>query len=272
MVREYNPQIVELAEKLKQASQTGEEIGPLVDKKKDLTIDEAYSIQLYNIDQKLKEGKEIVGKKIGLTSKAMQKSLGVDEPDYGHLLDDMVIPAENPVVYKDQVLQPRAEGELAFILEKDLVGPNVTVEEVLDATESIVAAIEIVDSRVKDWKITLRDTVADNASSAMYVLGNQFLKPEEAERIKVQMKLFKNGELINEGTGADILGDPAYCVAWLANKLHDYGIELKAGEVILAGAISAAIDAAPGDEFTCEFTEGFGEVSVRFAKENQPRD
>lgn len=272
MVREYNPQIVELAEKLKQASQIGEEIGPLVDKKKDLTIDEAYSIQLYNIDQKLKEGKEIVGKKIGLTSKAMQKSLGVDEPDYGHLLDDMVIPTENPVVYKDQVLQPRAEGELAFILEKDLVGPNVTVEEVLDATESIVAAIEIVDSRVKDWKITLRDTVADNASSAMYVLGNQFLKPEEAERIKVQMKLFKNGELINEGTGADILGDPAYCVAWLANKLHDYGIELKAGEVILAGAISAAIDAEPGDEFTCEFTEGFGEVSVRFAKENQPRD
>lgn len=270
MVREYDPQIVKLADKLRQASKIGEEIGPLVNEKKDLTIEEAYSVQLYNIDQKLEEGKEIVGKKIGLTSKAMQESLGVDEPDYGHLLDDMVISPDNPVVYKDQVMQPRAEGELAFILKKDLVGPNVTVEDVLDATESIVASIEIVDSRVEDWKIELRDTIADNASSAMYVLGDKFLKPEEAERIGVEMKLFKNGELINVGSGADVLGDPAYCVAWLANKLHDYEIELKAGEVILAGALSAAVDAQPGDEFTCTFTEGFGEVSVRFDDENQP--
>lgn len=270
MEREYDPQIVELAEKLNQASKIGEEIGPLVDEKKDLTIEEAYFVQLYNIEQKLKEGREIVGKKIGLTSKAMQESLGVDEPDYGHLLDDMVIPSDKPVVYKDQVMQPRAEGELAFILKKDLAGPNVTVEDVLDATESIVASIEIVDSRVEDWNIELRDTIADNASSAMYVLGDKFLKPEEAERINVEMKLFKNGEFINEGTGAAVLGDPAYCVAWLANKLHDYGIQLKAGEVILAGALSAAVDAKPGDEFTCTFTEGFGDVSVRFDEENQP--
>lgn len=270
MVREYDPQIVALADKLREASKNGEEIGPLVNEKNDLTIEEAYAVQLYNIDQKLEEGKEIVGKKIGLTSKAMQESLGVDEPDYGHLLDDMVISPENPVVYKDQVMQPRAEGELAFILKEDLVGPDVTVEDVLAATESIVASIEVVDSRVEDWNIELRDTIADNASSAMYVLGDKFLKPEEAERIGVEMKLYKNGELINEGSGADVLGDPAYCVAWLANKLHDYGIELKAGEVILAGALSAAVDAKPGDEFTCTFTEGFGEVSVRFDEGKQP--
>lgn len=270
MAKAYDSKIVELAEKLRQASLNGEEIGPLVDEKKDLTIEEAYAIQLYNIDQKLNDGQTIVGKKIGLTSKAMQDSLGVDEPDYGHLLDDMVIPSDNPVVYSDQVMQPRAEGELAFVLKKDLVGPNVTVEEVLDATESIVASIEIVDSRVKDWKISLRDTVADNASSAMYVLGENFLKPDEVDRIGVKMQLFKNDELINEGTGAAVLGDPAYCVAWLANKLHDYDITLKAGEVILAGALSAAIDAEPGDEFTCKFTEGFGDVSVRFDEATKP--
>lgn len=167
MVREYDPQIVDLADQLRKASKSGEGIGPLVNKKKDLTIEKAYSVQLYNIDQKLNEGKEIVGKKIGLTSKAMQESLGVDEPDYGHLLNDIVIPPENSVVYKDQVMQPRAEGELAVILKKDLVGPNVTVEDVLDATESIVASIEVVDSRVENWNIELRDTIADNASQAI---------------------------------------------------------------------------------------------------------
>lgn len=270
MVREFEPHIVELADKLHEASITGEEIGPLVAERPDLTIDEAYYVQLYNIDRELDAGRKIVGKKIGLTSKAMQESLGVDEPDYGHLLDNMVIPTEDPVIYKDEILQPRAEGELAFILKKDLVGPDVTVEDVLDATEYIVASIEIVDSRVKDWKIELRDTVADNASSAMYVLGENFLKPDEVDRINVEMQLYKNGELINEGTGAAVLGDPAYCVAWLANKLHQYDIQLKAGEVILAGALSTAINAVPGDEFTCKFTEGFGDVTVRFSEENKP--
>lgn len=272
MVKEYDPQIVELAEKLTKASESRKGTNALIEDKPDMTIEEAYAVQLYNIDQKLAEGRKVIGKKIGLTSKAMQESLGVDEPDYGHLLDDMVISPDNPVVYSDQVMQPRAEGELAFILKKDLVGPNVTVEDVLDATESIVASIEIVDSRVQDWKISLRDTVADNASSAMYVLGDKFLKPEVADRIKVKMQLYKNGELINEGSGKDVLGDPAYCVAWLANKLHDYGIELKAGEVILAGALSKAIEAVPGDEFKCVFTEGFGEVSVRFDEGTKPRE
>lgn len=270
MTREFEPEIVELANKLNEASKTGAAIGPLVKEKPDLTIDEAYYIQLYNIERQLAAGEKIVGKKIGLTSKAMQDSLGVDEPDYGHLLDSMIIPTDNPVVYKDQVMQPRAEGELAFVLKKDLVGPNVTVEDVLDATESIVASIEVVASRVKDWKIELRDTVADNASSAMYVLGENFLTPDQVDRIGVEMQLYKNGELINEGTGAAVLGDPAYCVAWLANKLHQYDIQLKAGEVILAGALSAAITAEPGDEFTCKFTEGLGEVTVKFSEENTP--
>lgn len=266
MANNYEPHIVELAGKLNEAKLQGEQIDPVVQAQPDLSIDEAYYIQLYNIDQQLKDGREIVGKKIGLTSKAMQESLGVDEPDYGILLDDMVITKDNPVLTTDQVIQPRVEGELAFILKEDLEGPNVTVEDVLNATESIVASIEIVDSRVKDWKIEIRDTVADNGSSAFYILGDNFLDPKEVDRINVEMQLYQNGELINEGTGAAVLGDPAYCVAWLANKLYDYDIKLKAGEVVLAGALSAAISAKPGDEFTVKFTEGFGDVSIKFAE------
>lgn len=264
MVKVNDSPAVQLAEKLQQANKTKVQIEAPSKVYPELTIKEAYSIQLYNIAERVQKDNGIVGKKIGLTSKAMQDSLGVDEPDYGILLEDMVIPSDNPVIKSDQVIQPRVEGELAFILKKDLEGPNVTVEDVLDATESILASIEIVDSRVKNWNITIRDTIADNASSAFYVLGKNKLDPKEAERINVEMSLYKNGELINEGTGADVLGDPAYCVAWLANKLHEYDIKLEAGEVVLAGALSAAIAAEPGDKFTCRFTEGFGEVSVKF--------
>ncbi|MER2063598.1 MAG: 2-keto-4-pentenoate hydratase [Alkalibacterium sp.] len=266
MTDQKDPRIKQLAEKLRQAGNSGKEIDAPSKEYPDLTIQEAYAIQLHNIAERENNGSRIVGKKIGLTSKAMQESLGVDEPDYGILLEDMQIASTDPVISTDQVIQPRVEGELAFILKKDLEGPNVTVSDVLDATESVAASIEIVDSRVKDWKIGIRDTVADNASSAFYVLGDERLDPKDAKRIEVEMALYKNGELINEGTGADVLGDPAYCVAWLANKLHEYDIKLKAGEVILAGALSAAISAEPGDQFTCKFTEGFGSVSVNFEK------
>lgn len=263
----YTEKVIRLADHLKTAVDQHQGVGPITQLESDLSLEEAYYIQLYNIDRQLKEGQEIVGKKIGLTSKAMQESLGVNEPDYGHLLTNMVVDKANPVVYSNQVLQPRVEGELAFILKEDLVGPNVTVDDVLKATESIVAAIEIVDSRVQDWKITLNDTVADNGSSALYILGDYPLKPEDVDRIGVEMELYQNGELINQGTGAAVLGDPAYCVAWLANRLSDFGIKLKAGEVILAGALSAAIPAEVGDEFTVKFTEGLGNVSIKFEEE-----
>lgn len=264
MSKVYEPYVIKLAHHLNEAVNQHRGVSPVVSEYPALTVKEAYDIQLYNINAQLAEGKEIVGKKIGLTSKAMQESLGVDEPDYGHLLNDMVISQESPVIYSDQILQPRVEGELAFILKEDLVGPNVTVEEVLKATESIVAAIEIVDSRVQDWQITLRDTVADNGSSAYYILGDTHFAPEELDRIGVKMELWKNGEFVNEGDGAAVLGDPAYCVAWLANKLHQFDITLKKGEVILAGALSAAIPAQIGDEFEVKFTEGLGQVKIKF--------
>lgn len=263
----YTDKVIKLADHLQSATDQHQGVGPITRIESDLSLEEAYYIQLYNIDRQLNEGQSIIGKKIGLTSKAMQESLGVNEPDYGHLLSNMVIDKSKPVVYSNQVLQPRVEGELAFILKEDLVGPNVTVDDVLKATESIVAAIEIVDSRVQDWKITLNDTVADNGSSALYILGDHPLKPSEVDRIGVEMELYQNGELINQGTGAAVLGDPAYCVAWLANRLSDFGIKLKAGEVILAGALSAAIPAEVGDEFTVKFTEGLGNVSIKFEEE-----
>lgn len=262
----YTDKVKRLANHLKLASEKHQGVEPVTQLEPDLTTEEAYYIQLYNIDRQLESGQTIVGKKIGLTSKAMQESLGVDEPDYGHLLSDMVIQKDQAVIYADQVLQPRVEGELAFILKKDLKGPNVTVEEVLQATESITAAIEIVDSRIQDWKITLQDTVADNGSSAFYILGDQAFKPDDLDRIGVKMQLYKNDQLINEGDGSAVLGDSAYCVAWLANKLSDFDIQLKAGEVILAGALSAAISAEISDTFTCKFSEGLGEVTIRFAQ------
>lgn len=256
--------IKKLSEHLLEAYETGKGVAPLTELEPELNITDAYGIQLDFVDKKLADGRTIVGKKVGLTSKAMQESLGVDEPDYGHLFDDMVI-EENPgKLTKDQVIQPRVEGELAFILKEDLQGPNVTIEDVLQATDYITAAIEIVDSRVADWKIKLEDTVADNGSSAYYLLGDTQFKPEELDRIGVEMQLYQNDELINEGNGAAVLGDPAYCVAWLANKLSEFGITLKSGEVILAGALSAAITANPGDVFTCKFSEGLGDVTIEF--------
>ncbi len=264
MAREYSTQVKEMAEQLNKAQETAVAVKPLIKQYPEMTVEDAYMVQLYNVDRMLDQEKEIVGKKIGLTSLPMQELAGVDEPDYGHLMNDMEITLDQPVLKMEQMLIPRVEGELAFKLKKDLIGPDVTVEEVLEATEYIAPAIEIVDSRIENWKIKLKDTVADNGSSAYFILGENKLKPEAIDRIGVKMALYQNGELINEGTGADVLGDPAYCVAWLANKLHGFGIPLKKGEVILSGALTRAIDAKAGDTFTCKFTEGLGEVTLHF--------
>ncbi len=256
--------IVDYAALLLEAEETKQGIAPLRESDPKLTVEEAYNIQLENMNKKLKAGRKVIGKKIGLTSKAMQNLLGVDEPDYGHLLDNMVVENNDSISIRT-LLQPKVEAEIAFILKEDLSGGKVTVLDVLRATDYIVPAIEIVDSRVKDWNIQLVDTVADNASSGLYVLGGQPKKLEEVDLKMLGMVLEKNGEIMNTGIGAAALGDPAYCVAWLANKLHEFDIPLKAGEVILSGALSAAIDATEGDLFTARFAH-LGQVSVRFTK------
>jgi 2-keto-4-pentenoate hydratase len=256
--------ISQFAQKLAEAEASKKGIDPLTSIEPSLSIKDAYQIQIENINRKVKQGQKIVGKKIGLTSLAMQNLLGVGEPDYGHLLDGMVI-ENGEIILMDQVLQPKVEGEIAFILEKELKGPNVTALDVLQATKYVVPALEIVDSRVQDWKIKLSDTIADNASSGLFVLGGKPTKIEDVDLAQIGMVLSKNGENINTGVGAAALGNPANCVAWLANKLSEFDITLGAGEVILSGALSAAVNAEAGDVFTAKFAH-IGQVSVRFGK------
>ncbi|MEH7274011.1 2-keto-4-pentenoate hydratase [Neobacillus vireti] len=254
--------VQQYAEQLVEAENTRIGTAPLTAIDPDLTVKDAYYIQLENISKKVTKGQKIVGKKIGLTSKAMQNLLGVGEPDYGHLLDSMVV-ENNGRISIEQVLQPKVEAEIAFILKKELRGPNVTTLDVLQATEYVVPALEIVDSRVKDWKIKLVDTVADNASSGYYVLGGKPTKIEDINLELIGMVFTKNGDIVNTGVGAAALGNPASCVAWLANKLSEFDIPLRAGEVILSGALSAAEVATAGDTFTARFAH-IGQVSVNF--------
>ena len=254
--------IQEAWQHLKQAEEEKKSVSPLTDLHPGLTVEDAYRVQLKAINEKVEGGRTITGKKIGLTSFAMQKLLGVDQPDYGHLLDSMEVKA-NGEIPLDGLFQPKVEGEIAFVLKKDLKGPYVSAEDVLDATDYVVPSLEIVDSRIKDWKIKLPDTIADNASCGLYVLGEEKFPLEGLDLAKIEMALYKNGELMNRGSGADVLGHPANCVAWLANKLSEYDVTLKAGEIVLSGALSAAVEVREGDRFTAEFTE-LGNVSVSF--------
>lgn len=260
-IKVENPE--KLAEHLAQAEIQGRGVSPLTTLNSAITIEEAYQVQLLTIQKKVEAGQRIVGKKIGLTSAAMQNLLRVDQPDYGHLLDGMVIENGGEIPL-DKILQPKVEAEIAFVLKKDLAGPHVTEMDVLQATDYVLPALEIVDSRIADWNIKLQDTIADNASSGLYVLGGKPLSIHQLDLEQVGMVLYKNGEIMNTGVGAAALGHPATCVAWLANKLFEYGITLKAGEVILSGALSAAINGEPGDHFQARFAH-LGEVNVRFA-------
>lgn len=252
-----------LAQRLDTAERSRIPVEPLTVEVPDLSPGDAYRIQLAWIERRLQRGARVIGKKIGLTSRAMQEMLGVFEPDYGHVLDTMVVSPGEPVPCSE-LLQPKVEGELAFILAQDLQGPGITLHEVLAATRLVVPALEIVDSRVRGWKIKLPDTIADNASSGRVVVAARGLSPADLDLRLVGMVLEKNGEVVGTGTGAAVLGHPAAAVAWLANKLGEFGIGLKQGEVILSGAITAAVDVRPGDTVTAAFAR-LGSITARFA-------
>lgn len=251
----------QLAAILRNAEQTCVPIPQISSQNTDLTIPDAYQIQLINIEEKLSRGDAITGKKIGLTSPPMQELLGVNQPDFGHLLKSMEV--HNGRTDRNTMVQARAEGEIAFILKEDLPSSGVSPQDVINATDYVVAAIEIVDSRVENWKITIIDTVADNASSGRYILGEQRVDPKTIDLREVEMSFFKNGERINGGKGSAVLGDPAYAVAWLANAMGEFGVPLKKGEVILSGALSAMLPIEAGDVFTASFDK-LGEVTVQF--------
>lgn len=237
-------------------------VAPLTERYSELTVGDAYQIQLEVIDKKLIAGHKVIGKKVGLTSIAMQQMLGVDEPDYGHLLDTMKI-ADEATVKISEFISPKVEAEIGFILEHDLVGPNVNYLDVLMATKYVVPTIEIIDSRISDWKIKLVDTVADNGSSARVVVGEKLSTIEGLDLRTQGMVLYKNEELVATGAGTAALGHPAQAVAWLANKLHEFGITLQAGELILPGALSGAITVNEGDTIVADFGS-LGTATVSF--------
>jgi len=234
----------QIADALLFAAEQKDPIDPLTETHPAIGVEDAYRIQLRTVDRRIASGRTILGKKIGLTSPAMQTLFSVMEPDYGHLFDDMVC-FQGEAVAASRFLQPRIEGEIAFVLERDLKGPGVTSIDVIRATAGVFAALEIVDSRIRDWKIKIQDTVADNASSGAVVLGAAMVKPVGIDLRHVGFVFTKNGRVAGTAAGAAVLGSPAQAVAWLANKMGEFGIALKAGEIVLSGAASAAVPVQP---------------------------
>lgn len=251
---------------LYQALRERRTIAPLVEQDASLSIDDAYGISLDFLSRRLKDGEKVVGKKIGVTSKAVQDMLGVHQPDFGFLTDWMFVDGDIDIDAK-ALIAPRAEAEIAFILKDSLNGPGVTAADVLAATEWIAPCFEIVDSRIRDWKISIVDTVADNASCGVYVLGAERLDPRGLDLPGLHVAVTKNGEALSEGFGHAVQGDPAQAVAWLANTLGAYGVTLDAGDVILSGSLVPLAPAAKGDVFEMILSDAgkaIGSCTARF--------
>jgi 2-keto-4-pentenoate hydratase len=253
----------ETAALLDQAEQSRIPLPPLSQEYPTLTPAQAYAIQSAWLDLKLAKGAGIIGRKIGLTSRAMQELLGVDQPDYGFLLDSMTVSSGSTLTRTDFLL-PRIEPEIAFWLAKDLKGPGITVDAVLAATHGVSPALELVDSRIAKWQIKLPDTIADNASSARVIVSKQIVPLDGLDLAAEAVTLTCNGVEVGSGNGAAVLGHPAEAVAWLANKLAEYSIAIAAGQLVLPGAMCAAATVAARETYRAVFTT-IGEVSIHFA-------
>ena len=254
--------ITTLGDELHAALTGRQPLEPLTARHPEITIADAYRIQQRMVRRRLDAGERIVGKKIGVTSHAVMNMLGVDQPDFGMLTDAMVY-NEGQAIEASSLIQPKAEGEIAFLLERDLIGPGVSAADVLAATEGVLACFEIVDSRIRDWKIKIQDTVADNASCGVFVLGDRVVDPRRVDLQTCGMVLEKNGEIVVTGAGAATMGSPLTAMAWLANTLGRLGIALKAGEVVLSGALGAMVPVKAGDNLRVAIG-GIGGCSVRF--------
>ena len=248
---------------LYEAFRTRTRIPHLLPREPDITIEDAYRIQERFVARRLEAGETVVGKKIGATSKPVQDFLGVYQPDFGILTSGMVF-QDGDTIDLGQMIQPRAEAELAFVLKEDLVGPGITPVDVIRATDYVLPCFEIVDSRYDDWNIKIQDTVADNASCGVYVLGKVKGDPRRLDITLAGMVLDKNGELFSTGVGAAVQGSPANAVAWLANTLGALGIPFRAGEVILSGSQSSLVPVQEGDKLVCTIG-GLGSCSVKFS-------
>lgn len=254
--------IQQYGDELYQAFLDRKAVPPLTDREADITIEDAYQIQLRMIQRRLDAGERVIGKKIGVTSKVVMDMLKVNQPDFGHLLSGMVYNEGQPISV-GAMIAPKAEAEVAFILSRDLQGPGVTAADVLRATDCVMPCFEIVDSRIQDWKIRIQDTVADNASCGVFTLGGVRKSPHDIDLSLAGMVLEKNGEIISTSAGASVQGSPVNAVAWLANTLGKLGIGLKAGDVILSGSQSPLVPVVAGDSLYCG-VGGLGGTSVRF--------
>ncbi len=254
--------ITQLGDQLYDSLTQCKTVTPLSTRHPEITIEDAYHIQERLIARRLAAGEKVVGKKIGVTSRAVMNMLGVTQPDFGWLLDGMIY-NEGESIEIDGLIQPRAEGEIAFVLKKDLIGPGISNADVLAATEGVMACFEIVDSRIENWKIKIQDTVSDNASCGVFVLGDRLVNPAQLDLSTCGMVLEKNGEIVGTGAGAATLGSPVNAVTWLANTLGRLGIPLKAGEVILSGSLAALIPVVKGDNLRVTIG-GIGGCSVKF--------
>ncbi|NRA42058.1 MAG: fumarylacetoacetate hydrolase family protein [Pseudomonadales bacterium] len=257
-------QINAYGDELYQALRSFKPITPFTDRDLEISIDDAYYISLRMLENRLqKDGEKVVGKKIGVTSKVVQEMLGVHRPDFGFLTDVMEYPNNGETPIAGNMIAPRAEAEIGFMLKQDLVGPGVTEQDVLDATDYIMPCFEIVDSRIQDWKIAIQDTIADNASCGTYTLGEGKADPRDVDLPNLKVTVKKNGEFLSEGLGSAVQGNPLTAVAWLANTLGEYGIPFKAGEVILSGSLVPLEPVVAGDIMEMDL-HGVGTCTVKF--------
>jgi len=256
--------IIELGDELYAALLNRTVVEPPTSRFADITVNDAYRVSERMLARRIAAGEMLVGRKIGLTSSAVQKYFGVDEPDVGNLTDAMQFPNGAEVPISKRLIQPKAEGEIAFVLKSNLRGPGVTAADVLEATDYVAPCFEIVDSRVRDWKIRIEDTVADNASCGLFVIGDDHADPRELDLSACEMEVMTDGEIVARGTGAAALGSPLICVAWLANALGANGMELRSGDVILSGSLTPVVPATPGTHMVVSIA-GIGNASIRFS-------
>lgn len=238
-------------------------IAPLIEQCDILEIEECYRIASHFVKRRVQAGEAVVGKKIGVTSKPVQDALGVFQPDFGQLTSGMAH-TNNAVLDLNKLIQPKAEAELAFVLKSDLIGPGITAVDVISATDYVTPCFEIVDSRINDWKIGIKDTIGDNASCGVFALGDVKGDPRSLDLTLSGMVIEKNGELFATATGAAVQGSPANAVAWLANTLGKLGMPLRAGEIILSGSQGPLIQVVDGDHLKCEIG-GLGVCEISFS-------
>jgi 2-keto-4-pentenoate hydratase len=258
-----DPAVADAARRLEGAMSSRTPCAPVRDLLPAGDIPAAYAVQTALVASRLLSGAHIVGRKIGLTNPAVQSQLGVDQPDFGVLFDEMNCAPGKPID-PSRLLQPRIEAEIAFVLGADLDAPSIDARAVAEATAQVVVALEIVDSRIAGWDITIIDTIADNASSGLFVLGQEPRPLGALDLTAVSMTLHRGDELVSSGVGSDCLGSPLAAMAWLANTARDYGQPLRAGDVVLSGSLGPVVPVRPGDVFTAQVSD-IGSVTAQFA-------